>query len=69
MMYDIILPMCYIILWPWLWHVWPTCDSCDVTLLLFTKFKKEKNKDKNKNKNKRNLNNRREIEKKQVHCP
>jgi len=38
-------------------------------LLLFTKFKKEKNKNKNKNKNKRNLNNRRKIEKEQVHCP
>ena len=36
-------------------------------LFSFTKFKK-KNKEKSKWKNKKNLNNRREMEKEQVHC-
>ena len=44
----------------------------DIPLSSFTKSKinkKEKEKKKNQKKNKRNLNNRRKIEKKQVHCP
>ena len=61
MVYNIILLTYHIILWLWLWHVWPTCDICNSyiwhhTIPFLLSPKNKKSNKKIKIENKKNLN-------------